>query len=276
MPALAAAIAELVTELDEHRAINWVVGIRPDLARELGMQNPASDYGSPGLNAIQTFGDTSAAPEPLQSDIWLFLHSSSSSEMFDCSRASVKALTGVASVAREQAGFAYKDSRDITGFIDGTENPSLVEASSVAIIHGGTAGAGGSVALLMRFVHDIDAFGTMPESEQEKVIGRTKADSVELGEEVMPEDSHVSKVVIEEGGEELEIYRRSYPFGGACEAGLMFLAFTNNPTTTNKMLASMYGLDGSGSSDRLLAFTKADGAAYYFVPSMEALAGLGS
>ncbi len=41
------------------------------------------------------------------------------------------------------------------------------------------------------------------------MIGRTKADSVELDEGVMPATSHVSRTVVEEDGEELKIFRRN-------------------------------------------------------------------
>ena len=44
----------------------------------------------------------------------------------------------------------------------------------------GRPGAGGSHVLAMRWVHDLDAFEQLPVDEQERVIGRTKADSVEL------------------------------------------------------------------------------------------------
>jgi len=41
-------------------------------------------------------------------------------------------------------------------------------------------GAGGSFVLAMRWVHDLDAFNRLKVADQEGVIGRTKADSVEI------------------------------------------------------------------------------------------------
>ena len=77
-------------------------------------------------------------------------------------------------------GFVYHDSRDLTGFIDGTANPFLDEAPLVAVVPDVEPGAGGSCAMTMRFVHDLAAFDALAAHDQELVFGRTKADSVEL------------------------------------------------------------------------------------------------
>ena len=73
------------------------------------------------------------------------------------------------------------------------------------------------------------------------MIGRTKPDSVELDDK--PPTAHISRVVIEEDGEELEIYRRSAPYGTVREHGLYFVAFSADRTRFDKMLARMFGTD---------------------------------
>ena len=65
----------------------------------------------------------------------------------------------VASLGAEQPGFVYQDSRDLTGFIDGTENPPVEKAHDVAIVEHGP-GAGGSHVITARFVHDLAKFHT--------------------------------------------------------------------------------------------------------------------
>ena len=45
-------------------------------------------------------------------------------------------------LAAEQPCFVYRDSRDLTGFIDGTENPPVEEALDVALVPDGAAGRG--------------------------------------------------------------------------------------------------------------------------------------
>ena len=46
---------------------------------------------------------------------------------------------------------------------------------------------------------------------QENVMGRTKLESIELDDDVKPENAHVARTVVEdEEGEEMEILRHSY------------------------------------------------------------------
>ena len=77
----------------------------------------------------------------------------------------------------------------------------------------------------------------MSVADQEATIGRTKADSVERDDK--PPTAHISRVVIEEDGEELEIYRRSVPYGRVGELGLYFIAFSADPSRFRKMLAAV-------------------------------------
>ncbi len=127
----------------------------------------------------------------------------------------------------------------------------------------------------MRWVHDLAAFHALSQPEQEGVIGRSKADSVELADDVKPPTAHIARVVVDdENGEELEIFRRSVPFGTVAELGLYFLAFSADLSRFEIMLGRMFGTSGDGLSDRLVAFTKPVTGSFYFAPSVEALASL--
>ena len=86
-----------------------------------------------------------------------------------------------------------------------------------------------------------------------------------------PPTAHLSRVVIEDDGEELEIYRRSAPYGNSEEAGLYFIAFTDDLTKIERMLANMYGTSDDGLHDRLMDFTHPVSGAFYFAPSVETL-----
>jgi putative iron-dependent peroxidase len=181
----------------------------------------------------------------------------------------------VATLAHELPAFVYQDSRDFFGFIDGTENPPIWEAHLVVPIPDGEPGAGGTFAFVQQWRHDLGRFDANPEAEQEAVIGRTKPDSVELDDDVRPPTAHISRTVIEDDdGEELEIYRRSTPWGNATEQGLNFVAFTNDLSIVETMLARMFGTAGDGLHDRLLEFTTPLTGANYFVPSLDALYGV--
>jgi putative iron-dependent peroxidase len=184
----------------------------------------------------------------------------------------IRELGGIATVSEETSSWPYQHDRDLTGFIDGTENPPVDEAAGVAVVPDGP-GAGGSHVVAMRWVHDLAAFHRLAVAEQEATIGRTKPDSVEL--DAKPPTAHISRVVIEEDGEELEIYRRSAPYGRVQELGLYFVAFSADRTRFDKMLARMFGTAGDGVHDHLTDFTKPVSGSYYFAPSLEAIAALG-
>ena len=209
-----------------------------------------------------------------QHDLWIWLHGTGHDIVLDAARLVAAALAPVARLALEQPGFVYRDSRDVTGFIDGTENPPVAEANEVAVIPEGEIGAGGSFAIAIRWVHDLAAFHALPESEQEGVFGRTKRDSIELGDDVKPPTAHIARVVDDEDGEELEIFRRSVPYGTVDEMGLFFIAFSADISRFDIMLARMFGTTGDGLSDRLMAFTKPVSGSFYFAPAVGILASI--
>ena len=182
----------------------------------------------------------------------------------------MQVLAPVAILVSEVAGWTYKENRDLTGFIDGTENPSLSVAPEVALIPPQSPGAGGSIVLLQKWMHDAPAFDALPIEEQEKIIGRTKDTSVELDEEVRGSQSHVSRTVVEEHGAELHIFRRNTPFGTATAHGTMFIGFSRDQHRLARMLTRMAGAE-DGIRDALTRYTTVVSGAYYFVPSVESL-----
>ena len=175
-------------------------------------------------------------------------------------------------VMEEVHGFRYLDSRDLTGFIDGTENPKGKKRAAVALIgEEDRAFAGGSFVSTQRYVHDLEAWEKLPVKEQERVIGRRKRDSRELSGRSKPATAHISRVVIEEDGEELEIVRHSFPYGTTSERGLFFIAYDKQLDTFEKMLSRMMGTSGDGLHDRLMDFTRAVSGATFFAPSLRVL-----
>jgi putative iron-dependent peroxidase len=208
-----------------------------------------------------------------QHDIWIWLHGTGPDLLLDAGRACTALLAGVADLAVEQTCFVYQDSRDLTGFIDGTENPLVGEAPEVALIGPGDAGEGGSYVITQRWVHDLEAFHAQSVEGQEATIGRTKPDSLELDDAAKPPTAHIARVVIEEAGEELEIYRRSTPYGTVGEHGLYFLGFSAELSRFDKMLARMFG-GADGVRDHLTDFTRPVTGSYYFAPSLETLSAL--
>jgi len=98
--------------------------------------------------------------------------------------------------------------------------------------------------------------------------------SGELSNAKKPQTAHISRVVIEQDGAELQILRRSYPWGTVHEAGLYFAAYTKSLDVFDVMLARMMGTMGDGLHDRLMEFSRAVTGATFFVPSLETLSSL--
>jgi len=179
-------------------------------------------------------------------------------------------------VMEEVHGFRYLDSRDLTGFIDGTENPKGRERARAALVGAEDPDfAGGSYVFTQRYVHNLKRWASVPQKEQEKVIGRRKPDSKELSDRAKPATAHISRVVIEENGEELQIVRHSFPYGTTCESGLFFIAYSKRPDIPEKMLSRMLGASGDGLHDHLMNFTQAVSGATFFAPSLRVLKTLG-
>jgi putative iron-dependent peroxidase len=247
--------------------VNLVVAFGADAWREVApAEAPVSLEPFRGVVAPQGRG----APAT-QHDAWIWISGSSPDVTFDHARAVARVVADVARLAAEQPAFTYQEGRDETGFIDGTANPPIRRAADVALVPPGEPGQGGSHVLAMRWVHDLDAFHRLPVSEQERVIGRTKPDSVELDDADKPPTAHISRVEIEADGHELEIFRRSVPYGTVDEHGLYFVAFAADPSRFERMLARMFGTAGDGVRDRLTEFSQPVSGAYYFAPSLNAL-----
>jgi putative iron-dependent peroxidase len=176
------------------------------------------------------------------------------------------------SIATDQDGFVHHDSRDLTGFIDGTANPMTHEAPAAVLIPDGQPGAGGSHVLVMRWVHNLGAFEALPIEEQQRVFGRTKLTSRELEGDAKPATAHIARVEIaDDSGEELPVYRRSVPYGTLAEHGLQFVAFSPDRARVDRMLARMFGLDGDRLHDRLTDFSRPVTGAFYLAPPLSLL-----
>jgi putative iron-dependent peroxidase len=242
--------------------VNLVAGFRPELWRAVAPAEAPQEVG--GFNEDLVGVDGFVMPAT-QHDAVLWLSGSAYDVIFDAAREAIADLDGLASVAEETSSWPYRHDRDLTGFIDGTENPTLIDAPDVALVPDGKPGAGGTVLLLQKWVHDVAAWESLPVARQEEVMGRRKPDSIELEEQLA--DSHVASTDQDRFG---KVFRRNMPFGTVTDHGTMFVGFSADQGRLSAMLQSMAGLSG-GTRDALTHFTRPLTGAYYFVPSTESL-----
>ena len=242
--------------------VNLVAGFRPELWSKAAPEDAPA--GIEGFNK-QIIGADGFVMPATQHDAVLWLSGNSYDVIFDVSRQVIAQLEGLASVAEETSSWPYQHDRDLTGFIDGTENPTLVDAPEAALIAEGSAGAFGTILLLQKWAHDATAWERLPIADQERVIGRRKLDSVEI--ENKAPDSHVASTDQDRFG---KIFRRNMPYGTVTSHGTMFVGFSADQKRLSGMLESMAGLT-TGVRDALTRYTRPLTGAYYFVPSTESL-----
>jgi putative iron-dependent peroxidase len=252
--------------------VNLVIAFGSELWKAI-----APDDAPDGLRRFEPVGIVGGHHVPAsQHDVWLWLNGSSQDVVFEHARAAAATIETVATLAAEQVAFVHRNSLDLTGFIDGTANPTLLEAPGAALVPDGHPGAGGSHVLVIRWVHDLEAFNALPVAEQERVFGRTKAASIELDDEAKPVNAHIARVEITDpAGNELPIYRRSVPYGTVGEHGLYFVAFSAERERFDRMLARMFGVEDRV-HDRIIDFSRPASGAFYYAPPLNVLADLPS
>ncbi len=173
-------------------------------------------------------------------------------------------------------GFRYLDSRDLTGFVDGTENPDGDNRASVALVADEDLDfKNGSYIHTQRYIHNLTLWKRQPVQEQEKVMGRTKEDNIEFSGEQKAPTAHVKKANIKNiEGKSVEVLRHSMPFGDARESGLFFVSYCKTPEHFEKMLEAMIQADSNGHYDHLMDYSNAVSGCLFFAPSVDFLKSL--
>ena len=181
-------------------------------------------------------------------------------------RAAIAGLGDIASVAEETSSWPYQHDRDLTGFIDGTENPTLVDAPEVALIPDGTPGSGGTILLLQKWVHDAAAWESLPVDGAG--AGRSAGGSWTARSSRTSRPTRTSRSTDQDAFG--KIFRRNMPYGTVTDHGTMFVGFSAEQRRLATMLESMAGLD-DGTRDALTLYTRPLTGAYYFVPSIDGI-----
>jgi len=182
-------------------------------------------------------------------------------------------------IADEVQGFRYFEDRDLTGFVDGTENPRGAAALETALVGAEDAAfAGGSYVVVQKYLHDMKGWNALTTEEQEHIIGRRKLSDIELDDGVKPPSAHTALTVIEENGREIKILRDNMPFGqpGRGEFGTYFIGYSRSPRVTELMLENMFVGRPPGNYDRLLDFSHPVTGGLFFAPSQTFLKAAGT
>ena len=208
-------------------------------------------------------------------DLLFHLKARSLDYCFELAKRILNSMAGAVTVVDEVQGFKFFDNRDLMGFVDGTENPAgAVAVNATSIGDEDPDFAGGCYVHVQKYVHDMSSWDALSVGEQERVIGRTKLEDIELDDDEKPANSHVALNVIEDAaGNELKIVRHNMPFGelGKSEFGTYYIGYSRTPEVTERMLRNMFIGDPPGNTDRILDFSTALTGTMFFTPTSDFL-----
>lgn len=253
--ALPAVLDQLLPQVDGQ---SLILGIGAPLAKVLGREVPG----------LRSFPQLDAVVEnpATQHALWLWLRGAERGELFLRAQALQQMLAPALRLVDSVDGFLHRGGHDLTGYEDGTENPVDEDAVAAAIVPGDVPGlAGSSFAAFQLWKHDLDYFKSLPQADQDNIIGRRLSDNEELDD--APESAHVKRTAQESFEPEAFVVRRSVAWTDERGAGLAFVALGFSLDAFEVQLRRMSGLE-DGVVDGLYRFSRPLSGGYYWCPPL--------
>ena len=167
-----------------------------------------------GLKAFPSYTGSGFDVPSTPASLWIWLRGDDRGELLHRSLEIQQLLSDSFELKNVIDAFQYKDSRDLSGYVDGTENPQGDDAVNAAIVQGRGEGLdGSSFVAVQQWVHDLAHFQAMSVSEQDNTIGRRISDNEEI--EDAPQSAHVKRTAQEDFEPEAFVVRRSMQIGRA-------------------------------------------------------------
>lgn len=253
--ALPAVLDALLPKVDGQ---SLILGVGAPLVKALGRDVP-------GLRAFPQLDAVVENPST-QHALWLWLRGEERGELFLQAQALEQLLAPALRLVDNVDGFLHRGGHDLSGYEDGTENPVDDEAIEAAIVAGEQPGlAGSSFAAFQLWKHDLNYFKSLPQVEQDNIIGRRLSDNEEL--EDAPASAHVKRTAQESFAPEAFVVRRSVAWADERGAGLAFVALGHSLDAFEVQLRRMSGLE-DGIIDGLYRFSRPLTGGYYWCPPM--------
>jgi porphyrinogen peroxidase len=269
--ALARSMAfRLVPETDPRPALDrlaaqfdtsWgVIGLGDSLVRTLGREVP-------GLRPFPALTGAGCSVPSTQQALWASLGDDDAGVLFDRAEWIKGALAPNLALEDDLPLFRYGGGRDLTGYEDGTENPTGDAGVEAAIAAVPEAITGSSFVAVQRWIHDLTHFRTHSSGECDAMIGRRRDTNEEIDD--APESAHVKRTAQESYTPEAFMVRRSMPWATAFAQGLEFVAFGNSLDAYERVLRRMVGHE-DGIVDALFRFSRPVTGGYYWCPPVRA------
>lgn len=254
--------AALREGLDELRGRTFgseaVVGVGPAVVRSLGCEVE-------GLRELPALAGPGVCSPSTPGALWVWLRGDEPGELFLRGRELAACLAPAFELVEEVGAFRHGPGRDLSGYEDGTENPTGPAAVEAAFVSGSGPGRdGSSFVAVQRWVHDFGRLAALREEELDRIVGRRRSDNEELSD--APATAHVVRTAQEDFDPPAFLLRRSMPWVESEAGGLVFVAFGHSLDSFVAQLRRMCGLD-DGITDALFGFTRpVTGSAYWCPP----------
>lgn len=240
---------------------DWgVVGIGEPLVESLRAEIP-------GLRGFPALSGPGFAVPSTQQAVWVLLRGQNPGVLFDLTGRFKPLVEGSFVLDDAVDTFTYANGRDLTGYIDGTANPSAEESPEVALVSSGDGLAGSSFVAVQRWVHDLAHFRSHSTAQRDAIIGRSIETNEELDE--APESAHVKRTAQEAFEPTAFMVRRSMPWSTMDRQGLEFIAYGKSLDAFERVLRHMVGLDDA-ITDALFTFSRPVTGGYYWCPPLQA------
>ena len=170
----------------------------------------------------------------------------------------------------EVHGFRYFDSRDLLGFVDGTENPTGQKAVDATLSATRTRPSPAAAMSSCRNICTTSRDGMRCLSRRRNTSSAAKnCPTSRLDEAIRPTSAHNSLTKIVKDGNEIKIVRHNMAFGqaGQGDFGTYFIGYSRSPRTIEQMLENMFVGRPPGNYDRILDFSRAVTGNLFFAPT---------
>ena len=237
-----------------------VVGLGESLLQYLGVTVPGMRVFPAGTATAIDIPSTPAA-------LWCWIRGEDRGEIMHRSRELEHALSSSMLLVKMIDAYRHLDSRDLTGYEDGTENPTGEDALDAAFCADRGAGMdGSSFVAVQQWMHDLDYVESLERDEMDNIIGRRLSDNEEI--EDAPRSAHVKRTAQEDFEPEAFVLRRSMPWSDESGEGLVFVAFGHSLDAFEAQLMRMTGKD-DGVSDAIFRISQPVSGNYFWCPPCE-------
>ncbi|MCP5265043.1 MAG: Dyp-type peroxidase [Burkholderiaceae bacterium] len=234
-----------------------VVGLGESMLQALGAAVP-------GLRTMTPIEGAKVAVPSTPAALWVWLRGKDRGELLHRSRVIEEALAESLELDSAIDGFMFDGGRDLSGYLDGIENPKGRKAAKAALVAGAGDGLdGGSFVAVQQWLHDLDHFESLSPETRDHIFGRSRLTDEELDD--APPAAHVKRTAQEDFDPEAFVVRRSMPWADAMDAGLVFVSFGDTLDKFEAQLRRMVGAE-DGIVDNLFRFTRPVTGAYFWCP----------